>query len=169
MLKFAESVLGPGTPVDLEFVRLVRSLGPESEHVAPVTDPATARAARIETRREWADSLMSDVPDRYPLFELLHDADLTVWPELGTAVDHLGHVAAHLLDSGQWMPITDATSGEVVVKQLASGRYIVRTVTDCSGHGFEFNGAQGFLNAAGRASARIEWLYSQTHEPQDRG
>ena len=170
MLKFAEeNLLGHGTPIDKGIVRLIRSLGPESEHVLALTDPAAARKERIESRREWPDSPMSDVPDRYPLFHLLGDVDMMVWPELGTAVDQAGRVAAHLRDAGQWILVGEATIGEVVIKQLPSGGHIARAITPATGTGFPFAGPKRFLEAVGRASARIAALHAQAHERQDRG
>ena len=166
----AERVLGHGTRIDKAMVTLVRSLGPQNEHVLPETDPATARQQRIDTRREWPDSPMSDVPDRFPLFELLGDVEMMVWPELGTAVDEGGRVAAHLRDAGQWILVGEATAGQVVIKQLASGGHIVRAVSPrCIGDGFEFSGPDGFLDAVGLAKARVDWLQLQSHAPQDRG
>ena len=170
MLKHAEAVLGHGTPISLAMVRLVRSLGPESAHVLAATDPASARQARIDSRREWPDSALSDVPDRYPLFELMHSTDMMVWPELGAAVDDNGVVAAHLHDAGQWLLIGDASVGEVITMQLPSGRYVARTMTPrLTGSGFVFNDAMSFLAAVSKASAHIAGLYARLHEPQDRG
>ena len=174
MSKFPEHVLGPGTPVGKEMVRLIRKLGPETEHIAAETDPSASRKARIDSRREWPDSPTSDVPDRFPLFQLLGDVDLMVWPELGTAVDTAGTVAAHLLEAGQWIVVAANTVGEVVTKQLASGGHIARIVTRpatgaATGEGFDFKGPTEYLDAVRRSRGHIAWLHRQASTPKDRG
>ena len=167
---FAASVLGHGTVVDRETVRILHSLGPETAHVSAVTDPSAARGERMQTRREWPDSAVSDVPDRYPLFEVLGDVDMVAWPALGTAVDETGRVAAHLRDAEQWILIDATTAGQVVIEQQPSGAHIVRAMTKSgSGREFEFVGPKAFLEAVGRARAQIEWQESRARAPQDRG
>lgn len=170
MHSFAEELLGAGTPVDRHIVRLLRSLGPESVHVPSVTDPAASRVERIESRREWPDSAVSDVPDRFPLFQLLGEVDMVAWPDLGTAVDQSGRVAAHLREPGAWILIGESTVGEVVIELQPSGGHIVRAVTaKFTGHGFGFSGPTEFLAAVARARAEIDWLDTQARAPQDRG
>ena len=180
---FAASVLGNGTVVDRETVRILHSLGPETAHVSAVTDPSAARGERMQTRREWPDSAVSDVPDRYPLFEVLGDIDMVAWPALGTAVDETGRVAAHLRDAEQWILIDATTAGQVVIEQQPSGAHIVRAMTNAgsgahivramtkagSGHEYEFVGPKAFLEAVGRARTQIEWQESRARAPQDRG
>lgn len=170
MHSIAEELLGAGTPVDKQTVRLVRSLGPESVHVPSITDPAAARVDRIESRREWPDSAASDVPDRFPLFELMGEVDMVAWPELGTAVDEAGRVAAHLREPGAWVLVGESTVGEVVIEMLPSGGHIARAVTaNFTSHGFGFSGPTEFLAAVARARAEIDWLDTQARAPQDRG
>lgn len=167
---FAASVLGDGTALDRETVRILHSVGPEAAHVSAVTDPAATRGDRIQTRREWPDSAVSDVPDRYPLFEVLGDVDMIAWPALGTAVDQLGRVAAHLRDAEQWVLIDAHTRGQVVIEQQPSGGHIVRTALRLSGeHALDFAGPKAFLEAVGRARAQIEWTEARARAPQDRG
>ncbi len=170
LVTYAASVLGNGTAVDRETVRILHSVGPEAMHVSAVTDPAATRGERMQTRREWPDSAVSDVPDRYPLFEVLGDVDMVAWPTLGTAVDHVGRVAAHLHDADQWVPIDATTSGHVVIEQQPSGGHIVRTTMQQPGeHAFEFVGPKAFLEAVARARTQIEWIETRARAPQDRG
>ncbi len=105
MATFATSVLGTGTAIDRETVRILHRVGPEAAHISVVTDPSATRGDRIQSRREWPDSAVSDVPDRYPLFEVLGDVDMIAWPALGTVVDQTGRVAAHLRDTEGWIMI----------------------------------------------------------------
>ena len=170
MLTLAASVLGPGTSIDRETVRILHNVGPEAVHVSAVTDPSAARRERMQTRREWPDSAVSDVPDRYPLFEVLGDVDMVAWPALGTAVDQSGRVAAHLRDAEQWILILEGTVGQVVIEQQPSGVHIARVITPAPrGHDLEFAGPSAFLEAVGRARTQIEWRESHARAPQDRG
>lgn len=171
ILQAAEAALGAAIHLDKQTVRLIRRLGAENEHVLPVTDPAAARQLRMETRREWPDSPASDVPDRFPLFQLMGEVDLYVWPEWGCAIDPSGRLAAHLRDPGQWTRIHESTQGEVVVERLASGGFLIRTATTSgrTGSGFAFRGVDGFLEAISKAKAEIDRFEKESHEPQDRG
>ena len=113
---------------------------------------------------------MSDVPDRSPLFELFGPIDMTAWPDLGTAVDANGRIAAHLHTPGQWVLVDDDCRGEVLVRHLASGDYVVRaTSPGCSGRGQAFCGANAYIAAVGRAKGQIESLVADARAPQDRG
>lgn len=173
MQSFAEDVLGHGTPIAREIAQLVHALGTDDAHLSPITDPRASRQARIETRREWPDSPMSDVPDRCALFELIGDVDLMAWPELGTAMDAQGRVAAHLKHCGRWVLVEPATAGTVVVEDLASGGHIARVALAGSGPvatgGFPFVGPDAYIAAVRRAREHMARLDEELLEPQDRG
>jgi hypothetical protein len=173
MQSFAEDVLGHGTPIAREIAQLVHGLGMDDAHLSPITDPRASREARIETRREWPDSPMSDVPDRYALFALMGDVDLMAWPELGTAMDSQGRIAAHLDNQGRWILIQPDTMGSVVVEDLASGGHIARVAlagfSRTSAGGFPFSGPDDYITAVRRAREHMQRLDAELLEPQDRG
>ncbi len=170
MQPFAEDVLGHGTPIPKEIASLMHGLGADDAHLSAITDPQASRQARMDTRRERPDSPMSDVPDRFALFDLLGNADLMAWPDLGTAIDDRGRIAAHLRDCGRWVLVNAHTEGTLVIDQLASGGHVVRVLDGSRPElGSTFLGPDAYLAAVRRARLHIERAEAEQFEPQDRG
>lgn len=170
MQPFAEDVLGHGTPIPKEIARLMHGLGADDAHLSAVTDPSASRQSRIDTRREWPDSPLSDVPDRCALFELMGNVDLMAWPDLGTAIDERGLVAAYARDGGRWLLVQPTTQGTVVVDPLCGGGHVVRVLDAVlPAAGSVFLGPEAYIAAVRRARLQIERLEAEQFEPQDRG